>query len=180
MADTEQSINELGGIPEITMEVEAYQMVQTAVDKTLSIAEMAADAKAVGDAIGDIEASISDLSTSDGIALTAEDGSPTVYEAITGLQDDVENIGSRTGEAIPIDSGAGAPMLAALIPALYPVGAVYISTNSAMPSILTRIGEWEEIKIPASWNDIKNGTRSWETMGSGDTAGTVRFWRRTA
>ena len=39
------------GIPEVTFEVEVSNVVQTPVDDTLSIAGMAADAKATGDAI---------------------------------------------------------------------------------------------------------------------------------
>ena len=39
------------GIPEVTFDVEVSNVVQTPVDNTLSIAGMAADAKATGDAI---------------------------------------------------------------------------------------------------------------------------------
>ena len=39
------------GIPEVTFEVEVSKVVQTPVDDTLSIAGMAADAKATGEAI---------------------------------------------------------------------------------------------------------------------------------
>lgn len=39
------------GVPEVTFEVEVSNVVQTPVDDTLSIAGMAADAKATGDAI---------------------------------------------------------------------------------------------------------------------------------
>ena len=63
MPNTEQSIEETGGVPEIEMEVEVFGMVQYPTDKTLSQADMAADAKAVGEAIGNVEASVADLET---------------------------------------------------------------------------------------------------------------------
>ena len=47
-------------MPEIELEVEVFGMTQAAVDKTLSIPDMAADAKAVGDATADIESAVAD------------------------------------------------------------------------------------------------------------------------
>lgn len=61
MPNTEQSINETGGIPEIEVEMEVSGMTQTSVDKTLTIPGMAADAKATGDAIANLAADLSDL-----------------------------------------------------------------------------------------------------------------------
>lgn len=61
MPNTEQSIEETGGVPEIELEVEVFGMTQAAVDKTLSIPDMAADAKAVGDALSDIESAVADI-----------------------------------------------------------------------------------------------------------------------
>lgn len=55
MADNETMI------PEISMEVEVSNMTQTAVDPTLSVAGMAADAKATGDAIADLAADVSGI-----------------------------------------------------------------------------------------------------------------------
>lgn len=76
MPDSENNINQ-NGIPQIRMTVTPSQdqppelrvtvspsnNVMTPVDPTLKIAEMAADAKATGDAIGNLETDISDLST---------------------------------------------------------------------------------------------------------------------
>ena len=61
MPNTQESIESMGGIPEITMEVVVSGMTQTAVDKTLSITDMAADAKATGDAINNVIADVADL-----------------------------------------------------------------------------------------------------------------------
>ena len=64
--NTEGSIQESGGVPVLNMTVSASQTVQAPVDPTLSISEMAADAKATGDAINNLgtllEQEISDLS----------------------------------------------------------------------------------------------------------------------
>lgn len=61
MADTENSLNETSGIPEIDYEVEVFGMTQAEVDKTLTIEDCAADAKAVGDRFGNVEGDIGDL-----------------------------------------------------------------------------------------------------------------------
>lgn len=58
---TDDSIQEIG-IPVLEMEVEPSNEVQWPVDATLSIPEEAADAKAVGDAVNDLQASIAELS----------------------------------------------------------------------------------------------------------------------
>lgn len=54
MADTENSIIE-DGIPEITMQVDVMTTVPAPVDPTLSIQGQAADAKATGDAINNLQ-----------------------------------------------------------------------------------------------------------------------------
>jgi len=55
------SIEETGGIPEIELEVEVSGMTQYPVDKTLSIPDMAADAKEVGDKIDILQAAIASV-----------------------------------------------------------------------------------------------------------------------
>ena len=54
MADTENSI-ETEGIPEITLRLTVMDTVTAPVDPTLSIAGQAADAKATGDAISNLQ-----------------------------------------------------------------------------------------------------------------------------
>ena len=61
MPNTEQSIAETGGVPEITLEVEVFGMTQNPTDKTLSIPDMPADAKAVGDKVDDLEEKIEEV-----------------------------------------------------------------------------------------------------------------------
>lgn len=57
----EQSILGLGGIPEVEMAVSVSGMTQYPVDKTLAIEDMAADAKATGEAIINLQGDIADL-----------------------------------------------------------------------------------------------------------------------
>ena len=120
MADTENSILE-EGIPEITLQLQVMDVVTAPVDATLSIEGQAADAKATGDAIANLNT-----------ALTAA------------------------------------------IAALFPIGAIYVSTISTAPVFY---GTWVEITIPATWGDLEDGMRSY-TDGTG--TGTLHFWRRTA
>lgn len=57
-----QELVSLGeGTPEIELQVEVFGMTAYPTDKTLSIEDMAADAKAVGQALGDLETSIADV-----------------------------------------------------------------------------------------------------------------------
>lgn len=58
--NTEQSILE-EGIPVLNFEISPSQVIYAPVDKTLSISEMPADAKATGEAIANLAADISDL-----------------------------------------------------------------------------------------------------------------------
>ena len=120
MADTENSIV-TDGIPEITLQLTVMDTVPAPVDATLSIAGQAADAKATGEAIAAVNAS-----------------------------------------------------LATAIAALFPIGAIYVSTISTAPVFY---GTWVEIKIPATWGDLEDGMRSYV---DGTGTGTLHFWRRTA
>lgn len=64
--------------------------------------------------------------------------------------------------------------LTAAIAALFPIGAIYVSTSSTAPAFY---GTWVEIVMPATHGDLKDGMRSY-TDGTG--TGTLHFWRRTA
>lgn len=120
MADTENSIS-TEGIPEITLRLTVMETVQAPIDPTLSIAGQAADAKATGDAIANLQ---------------------TVMNSA--------------------------------IAALFPIGAIYVSTSSTAPAFY---GTWVEFTIPATWGDIEDGMRSYL---DGTGTGNLHFWRRTA
>ena len=79
---------------------------------------------------------------------------------------------AQTAQTIPMSDASGAPTIAAMIASLFPVGAVYVSLNTTAPSFF---GTWQEIKIVASWYDLKNGVRNYS---DGTGTGGLHFWRR--
>lgn len=156
MADTENSLNETSGIPEIDYEVEVFGMTQAEVDKTLTIEDCAADAKAVGDRFGNVEGDIGDL-----------DAAIREIQAWTG-----EDIQLKDGSTQTI-AGAIEDLQERTIQNVYPVGSIYMSTSAEPPNIEGTT--WEEVLITATWSQLKNGMRSHEV---GVSTGTVHFWRR--
>ena len=87
----------------------------------------------------------------------------------------LENVGTaQTAQTIPMSDATGAPTIAAMIASLFPVGAIYASINNTAP---TFFGTWQEIKMVATWADLKAGFRNY---ADGVSTGTVHFWRRTA
>lgn len=121
MPNTDESIVDTSGIPEITLTLTVMETLQAPVDATLSIAGQAADAKATGDAISGLSAQLNQA-----------------------------------------------------IAALFPIGAIYVSTISTAPVFY---GTWVEITIPATWGDLEDGMRSYV---DGTGTGNLHFWRRTA
>ena len=60
------------------------------------------------------------------------------------------------------------------IKALFPVGAIYMTTSSTAPAFF---GTWAEITIPVTYGDLNTGARSY-SQATG--TGTIHFWLRTA
>lgn len=160
MPNTEQSIEETGGVPIVEVEMEVSGMTQTAVDKTLSIADMAADAKATGDAIDQVAGDVADLAA------------------------DVADIEQWTGEDIPLNTEDDAPTIAEafanILENLYPVGSLYVTAANALPAVISVAGTWKEIAVPLTWNDLKKGTRSYIETDNTFQPGNLHFWLRTA
>lgn len=160
MPNTEQSIEQTGGVPEIEQEVEVFGMMQTPVDKTLAVSDMAADAKATGEAIAAVAEDIADLAA------------------------DVADIQEWTAEDIPMSGSAGAQSVAAAIESmfanLYPVGSLYITAAESLPSSISDIGTWEEVAVPLTWGDIKKGSRNYEETDENFESGNLHMWLRTA
>lgn len=110
MPNTEESIASTGGIPEISMEVVVSGMTQTAVDKSLTIPDMAADAKAAGDAIRTALADIADLAAD--VASITLDFIGTLYPVgsiyvttLDGMPETVASVGTWEEIAIPMTWG---------------------------------------------------------------------------
>lgn len=82
MADTENSI-ETQGIPEITLTLSVMETVQAPIDPTLSIQGQAADAKATGDAITNLQTAVNTAIASlfpiGAIYCTTSDTAPVFY-----------------------------------------------------------------------------------------------------
>ena len=152
----QNSIEETGGIPVVEETVEVSGMTQAAVDKTLTIPDMAADAKATGDAID------------------------AVADDLTNLASDVSDIEQWSGEDIPVNGNAGSPTIAEALASMtgdaYPVGSVYMTTSNEAPSFG---GTWVEILVTATLAQLKTGKRSYENMPEGETGGLIHFWLRT-
>ena len=152
-----ESIEETGGVPSITLGVSVSGMIPYPTDKTLSIEDMAADSKTVGDEISAIESVVTEntqdistlkLQTGADIKLNGSQSSPTIAQAIANITSDA-----------------------------YPVGSIYMTTSDDEPSFS---GTWVEIAITATFVDIKTGKRGYQQLEEGATGGDVHFWLRTA
>jgi len=185
MPNTEESIQQTGGVPDVEMEVEIWGMVQQPTDKTLSIENMPADAKAVGDALESVTEDLSDTMTDvsgilewtgENIPVNSGSGAESVASVIAEIL-------GWNGSNIPVSSAVGAPSIVTAINAvytnLYPVGSLYVTAANVLPMVLTDIGTWTEILMPMTWGDIEGGQRSYVAKDQ-SAAGSLHFWMRTA
>jgi hypothetical protein len=186
----QQSIEELGGIPLIELDLEVSGMTAYPTDTTLEIHGMAADAWAVGDKLGDLQADVASINARTGadIPLTAEQGAPKIATQVgtntTNIAtntSDINDIKAWTAADIPMSSTPGAQSVADAIGGIvsesYPVGSIYMTVGDEAP---TFTGTWVEIAITATWAQLKTGKRGYAELEDGDSGGAVHFWLRTA
>lgn len=112
-----------------------------------------------------VQAPIDPTLSIEGMAADAKATGEAIAAAKAELQDEIDDI--ETG----VDSVAGT---------LFPVGAIYVSTSATAPEFGGTEWTWQEIKMPATWGDLEDGTRSFVAVATGDNVGTVHFWMRTA
>lgn len=109
MSETNNPISIDDGIPEVSFNVEVAQVIQTPVDDTLSIAGMAADAKATGDAINAAKAELQE----------EIDAVDTDIDAVPGTIFPVGSIYISTSSSPPTFGGANWQWQEILIPVTY-------------------------------------------------------------
>ena len=171
MADnpnTDGSIQESGGVPVLRMTVSPSQVIQSPVDKTLSISEMPADAKATGDAINNLGSALEEE-----ISELAADVIPKSWIDTTLTGEGQVAEAKTVGDALASIREA----ISSLTNMTFPVGSIYMTTETTVPETLD--GTWVEILMPMTWNDLKKGTRSYTELGENPPDRTVHFFLRT-
>ena len=122
MPETENSIVNTGGVPQALLNVEGNGIVQTPVDATLSIENMAADAKATGEAIQGVQSQIDTINET----LEADYVKLSAQEMTAEQQRQVQaNLG--------------------IIDLIYPVGSVFICTTGVNPNSQFANTTWQMI-----------------------------------
>lgn len=100
----------------------------------------------------------------------------SVMDTVQAPVDDTLSISGEAADAKATGDAISAlsTTLTAAIAALFPVGAIYVSTSSTAPEFF---GTWVEIIMPATWGDLEDGMRSYR---DGTGTGSLHFWRRSA
>ena len=112
-----------------------------------------------------IQTPVDDTLSIEGMAADAKATGDAIDAAKAELQEEIDSL--DTG----VDSVPGK---------LFPVGSIYVSTSATAPTFGGANWNWQEIKIPMTWGDLEDGTRSYQAMGESDTPGTLHFWLRIA
>lgn len=197
MPNTEQNIEETGGVPEIEMEVEVFGMVQYPTDKTLSMADMAADAKATGDAIINVRSDVSDVQTDitdlygsiddvndeiTSVKSVQETQAEQMVQMQSAVSEAVHRVDTLTGVDIPVDTSLDAPSVADkfqqiennIFAQMFPIGSIYMTSNAIAPSFPGVY--WEEVVPVATYGELKADALHF-IPGTG--TGSSHYWRST-
>ena len=108
---------------------------------------------------------VDDTLSISGMAADAKATGDAIEAAKAELQDEID--------AIETDINAVANLL-------FPVGSIYVSTSASAPTFGGDNWNWQEILLPVTYGDLIDGTRSYAALTTGDTPGTIHFWRRLA
>lgn len=112
-----------------------------------------------------VQAPVDDTLSIAGEAADAKATGDAIAAAKAELEEQIDNIETD------VDSVIGK---------LFPVGSIYITTSATAPTFGGTNWRWEEFMIPVTHGDLMDGSRSYATKQSGDTPGTIHFWRRIA
>ncbi len=198
MADpnTEGSIQN-NGIPKITLGMRASTVLYSPTDKTLSISEMPADAKATGNAItnvrsdvSDVQADVTDLygSIDDvndemmSVKSVQETQAEQMVQMQSAVNDAVQRVDTLTGVDIPVDPSLDAPSVADkfqqiennIFIQMFPIGSIYMTSNAIAPSFPGVY--WEEVVPTATYGELKADAFHF-IPGTG--TGSSHYWRST-
>lgn len=123
MAETGTAIDQIENIPEIEFTLHAFPSCVAPVDPTMTIAEQAAEAKATGDAVNELQANVADTEMA--------------------LMDDYLHM---SPQEIPAAKKRNVQSELGLVDLIYPVGAFYISFSNVSPGTLFSGTQWEQIR----------------------------------
>lgn len=123
MAETGTAIDQIANIPEIAFTLHAFPSCVAPVDPTLTLTEQAAEAKATGDAVSELQANVADTEMA--------------------LMDDYLHM---SPQKIPAAKKRNVQSELGLVDLIYPVGAFYISFSDVSPGTLFSGTQWEQIR----------------------------------
>lgn len=112
-----------------------------------------------------VQAPVDPTLSIEGEAADAKATGDAIAAAQTALQEEIDTLGGN---------------ITTLVGTLFPVGCIYVSTSASAPTFGGANWNWEEILVPVTQGDLMDGSRSYKTKESGDTPGTLHFWRRIA
>lgn len=110
-----------------------------------------------------VQAPIDDTLSISGMAADAKATGDAIAAAQAELEEEIQDI------IVDVSSIANT---------LFPVGCIYVSTSATAPTFGGTNWRWVEIMIPVTHGDLMDGSRSYADKTSGDTPGTLHFWRR--